>query len=44
MFVDIVNEKGIDSVMVVCGCDGVVVFLVGSILDLGFDGFGVNLD
>lgn len=41
---DIVNEKGTDSATVVCGCDGAVALLAGSIPDLGLDGLGVNLD
>lgn len=44
VFVDIVDEESVDGVVVVGRSDGVILFLIGSVLNLSFDGFVVDLD
>lgn len=41
---DIIHEQSAHGASVVRGCDSPITFLAGSVPDLGFDGFGIDLD
>lgn len=44
MFTDIVHQQRSNCASVVSACDGAVAFLAGRVPDLGFDGFGIDLN